>query len=222
MISLERTLFNYFEQTKNYIRAMPLNLGGIPGSGGGRGGPPGGFYGYLPQTRVSYDYSEAAASGIPASGYPTLLDNLNHIRYRLDAIESGGTSGRIDLYHNGIIVASGIQQLNLVGTLNVSVSGIYATIEHPVQYTEYFNILVPASGFSTDKIFIEDSLNIYYNGLRQFNTEYSEKLTLDGFTTSTLIPSGSKIVVDYLYYTTLQPGGTSGWGSVWGSMPWGA
>jgi len=45
------------------------------------GGPPGGFIGYLPQTRVTYDYSELKASGIASS--PTLLDNLNHIRYKL-------------------------------------------------------------------------------------------------------------------------------------------
>ena len=70
------------------VKAAPLVLGGVTGSGGGIGGPIGGFVGFLPQTRVAYDLSEIASSGTPLSGM-SLLDNLNHIRYRLDMLGSG-------------------------------------------------------------------------------------------------------------------------------------
>jgi hypothetical protein len=69
--------------------SAPMNLGGVPGISGGTGGPVGGLYGLLVQTRVAYDTSEAAYSGIhsnPPSG--TLLDNLAHIRLRLEDLEA--------------------------------------------------------------------------------------------------------------------------------------
>lgn len=71
------------------VKAAPLSLGGVAGSGGGIGGPIGGIVGWLPQTKVAYDLSEIASSGIPESGW-SMLDNLNHIRYRVQTLESGG------------------------------------------------------------------------------------------------------------------------------------
>lgn len=85
---LEYTVLELIESATRLMKAQPLNLGGIAGVGGGVGAPPGGFIGYLPQTRVAYDEDELASSGVPASGM-SLLDNLNHIRYRLNTIESG-------------------------------------------------------------------------------------------------------------------------------------
>lgn len=88
---LEYTILDMIESASRYIKTNPLNLGGISGTNGGLGGPPGGFIGQLPQTRVAYDTDEVASSGIPASGV-SLLDNLNHIRYRLGILESGGST----------------------------------------------------------------------------------------------------------------------------------
>lgn len=62
----------------------PIFLGGVAGPNGGSGEPPGGFIGQLTQSNVAYDQTEAAT----LSGISSLLDNLNHIRYRL-----GGGSG---------------------------------------------------------------------------------------------------------------------------------
>lgn len=232
MISLERTLFSYFESTKNYIRSQPLNLGGVAGSGGGAGGPPGGFYGYLPQSRVAYDYSELATSGPsipPPSGISiSLVDNLNHIRYRVSTLEAGsggGGTGRIDIYHNGYVVSSGIEQLNIIGDLNVTASGVTATIEHPVNYTEFYTVNVPTSEFSTDYVYISGSLNIYYNGLRQFYTDYTQIPASGMFLMNFVVPSGGKLVADYRYYesSSLPPTPPGGWGSSsWGSSSWGA
>lgn len=67
-------------------KAAPLVLGA---TSSGAGGPPGGYVGYLYQGKVSYDPYEVASSGVPESGI-SLIDNLNHIRYRLGVIESGG------------------------------------------------------------------------------------------------------------------------------------
>lgn len=67
-------------------QARGLLLGGIRGSGGGTGGPPGGFVGYLPQNRVAYDLSELATDSTVGSG--SLVDNLNHIRYRIGELEA--------------------------------------------------------------------------------------------------------------------------------------
>lgn len=90
----DRKFFEYLENLKRHLQTMPLNLGGLAAYSGGYGvkGPPAGYIGHLPQTRVSYDYTEAALSGVHPSGV-SLLDNLNHIRYRLTAVESGTVGG---------------------------------------------------------------------------------------------------------------------------------
>lgn len=66
-----------------------LNLGGVAGSGGGIGAPPGGFAGQLAQRYVTYDTSEAATF----SGNNSLVDNLNHIRARLVDLEENPPVG---------------------------------------------------------------------------------------------------------------------------------
>ena len=137
MSRYELQLFEYFSMFQRQLMAQPLLLGGAPGSGGGYGGRPGGFVGYLPQTRVSYDMSELATLATPASG--TLLDNLNHIRYRVSDLEttvSGMGTGSIEVQMNDILVANGITIVNFEGDaavidnsggkVTVTVSGIPA------------------------------------------------------------------------------------------------
>jgi len=82
----EHKFFEYLEDLKRFLLAQPLNLGGTVSSGSF--GRPTGYIGYLPQTKVSYDPYEVASSGISATA--TLLDNMNHVRYRLDDLEGGG------------------------------------------------------------------------------------------------------------------------------------
>lgn len=71
------------------VKASPMILGA---TASGVGGPPGGYVGYLYQGRVSYDPYEVASSGTPLSGM-SLIDNLNHIRARLDYVETSGVFG---------------------------------------------------------------------------------------------------------------------------------
>lgn len=91
---LEYTVLDMIESATRNSRAAPLNLGGFAGAGGGVGGPPGGFIGRLPQYQVGYDtYEIETMDTLPSgevgnSGW-SLVDNLNHIRYRLRAIEDG-------------------------------------------------------------------------------------------------------------------------------------
>lgn len=97
MAKLETTVLEMLENTARNLRVTPLNLGGLSGADGGGGGPPGGFVGQLPQREVTYDTTEAATLFTPASGM-SLVDNLNHIRYRIGEIEttiSGGVGGAI-------------------------------------------------------------------------------------------------------------------------------
>lgn len=99
-------VLDMIESATRNAKSFPLNLGGIAGVGGGVGGPPGGFIGWLPQTRVAYDYDEIASSGLPASGW-SLLDNLNHIRYRLGILESGAIPGTITVVDDETITTYG-------------------------------------------------------------------------------------------------------------------
>jgi hypothetical protein len=94
---LEYTILDMIESAARTMKTSPLNLGGVGGAGGGVGGPPGGFIGQLPQTRVAYDTDEFAYSGIQSvipSG--SIVDNLAHIRYRLNVLESGSSITVVD------------------------------------------------------------------------------------------------------------------------------
>jgi hypothetical protein len=101
-------LIRMFDNLKFQMMSRPLTLGGVTSSGGGSGGPPGGFLGVLPQSRVAYDLSEIATTFTPASGQ-SLIDNLNHIRSRIQSLEGGipGASNLI-IEKDGTLVASGV------------------------------------------------------------------------------------------------------------------
>jgi len=77
----EQTLFSYLENLKHQLNFRPLTLGGVSGENGGNSGPPGGFVGQLPQSKVAYDTVEASTiytiSGVPNSTrtqYPGYVD----------------------------------------------------------------------------------------------------------------------------------------------------
>ena len=115
----EAKFFEYFKNLERKVSLKPLMLGGRSYSGGGTGGPPGGFYGVLPQTRVAYDWTEEATLDTPASG-ESILDNLNHIRYDIVNIEDtlSGWSP-ISIEEDDVLVASGVTILNFEGDVNI-------------------------------------------------------------------------------------------------------
>jgi len=92
----EYAVLDMIESAARTVKTAPINLGGVGGAGGGVGIPPGGFIGRLAQFYVAYDTLEAATSDTLPSGVTgasgwSLVDNLNHIRYRLNILESGGS-----------------------------------------------------------------------------------------------------------------------------------
>jgi len=108
-MNFETELYNLLSNVKTIIRTQPLCLGGYSGENGGSGGPPAGFIGQLPQDRVTYDTTEAEISGTSTAA--SLVDNLNHIRYRIKILEDSQDSG-ITIKEDGQFVASGIITLN--------------------------------------------------------------------------------------------------------------
>jgi len=314
MINLERQLFSYFENLKNYMRIQPVVFAGVPGPSGGSGGPPGGIVGRLPQSAITFDTTEAETLYIPPSG-SSLVDNLNRIRYRIGQIEASGGGGyltvqssgitiesdttlinfrnhitvsqdspnqviidgaspsgilpidqtdvsfdateaevwpipgnptlktnldriryrvnvleedtgpgTITVYDNDILVASGITGLDFGGELNITVSGTVIGIEHPSWYTDNYTVSTNTTNFITSYRYILGSLRVYYNGLRQLKSNYSEgSPTYGTFTTGFTVPSGSNLIAEYQYYESSLPpaSGVFGWGAIpWGN-PWG-
>lgn len=115
--NFENQLYEYLSSIQSWVNARPINLGGMSGPGGGSGGP-WGFIGQLPQSRVTYDTSELSASGLPASGW-SLLDNLNHIRYRIDTIVAGSMA----VQWEDVEISPSITVLNFEGAVTVVDSG---------------------------------------------------------------------------------------------------
>ena len=207
--------FNYFDTLVRFIKAQPVNLAGIAAPSGGQGGGAG-YIGYLPQTRVAYDQTEAATQDTAPSG--SLLDNLNHIRYTITTL-SGIAAGGVIIEDDGVIVASGVTVLDFINNFEV-------VAETPTQVTI---ALVAPSGvvalsgihnedlsgqisgdtthFDTANIFHPGYLRVYYNGLRQDDGIISDG-DYGGFTTVFTVVDGDAIVVDY--DVTVSGGGGQG------------
>ncbi len=204
MPTFETVLFDYFNNIKNYIRAQPLFLGGVASSGGGAGGPPGGFVGMLPQNRISYDLSEAATDYTPISGY-TLVDNLNHIRYRIQALESG--SSILIIKDSGVVVSSGVTVIDFIGATVEEVSPGYVQVTTSggsggPGHTHVFGETITGSGtmFSTLYKYNTGTLIVFYNGLRQNKLYYTEDLNQQNFSTSFVVYSDDELIADYILY----------------------
>jgi hypothetical protein len=116
MQNYDYQILDLINMSRRQYEARALVLGGIASSSGGSGGPPGGFVGWLPQRRVAYDTAELATLYTPPSG-ESLYDNLNHIRYRIQILESGGGG------HSIYTVSSGYPQrskLRFLGSVVVT------------------------------------------------------------------------------------------------------
>jgi len=111
----EQQFFQYLQNIERNFNTRPLYLGGVGGSGGGSGG--GNIIGTLPQTRVSYDLSELATD-ITVSG-PSLLDNLNHIRWDIEVLQamcgSGSGAGLGHIIYDDEISLSPREKLTILG-----------------------------------------------------------------------------------------------------------
>jgi hypothetical protein len=116
MPTYEKEIYDLINTIRNQVRATPMYLGGITASGGGTGGPPGGFVGSLPQTRVTFDLSESASNAIPSGA--SLVHNLNRIRYRIAQLEAGSGGGGSTVI-SGISVTGNSFSMSDVSTLDI-------------------------------------------------------------------------------------------------------
>lgn len=115
--NFENQLYEYLSSMQSWMNVRPVNLGGMAGPGGGSGGP-WGYIGQLPQSKITYDSTEASTDYTPPSGM-SLLDNLNHIRYLIDNISAGS----IEVRWEDSIINSSITVLNFEGDVVVSDEG---------------------------------------------------------------------------------------------------
>ena len=208
----ENMLIDMINASQRSAMARPVNLGGVAGPSGGVGGPPGGFVGWLPQTRVGYDTDEFALN-TTASG-ATLLDNLNHIRYRLSVVESGGVSGGgHEIVYNGSTLTQRAK-LEFIGGVTVvdnpSTNTTVVTIPSgSYGYTENLSSQVPASGnhYTITNSGISDTLKIYVNGVREHATLSGMDANGLGFTIYDTLLLGDTLVVDYNNLSTASSTG---------------
>jgi hypothetical protein len=200
----EMNTFNYFDTLVRFLRAQPINLAGIAAPSGGQSGGPG-YVGYLPQTRVAYDETEAATQETAISG--SLLDNLNHIRYQVTTL-SGIAAGGVIIEEDGIVIASGVTVIDFIedfevleeasNQVSVSLAALDDTVTLSGVHGEDLSDQIGASQthFDTDSEFYPGFLRVYYNGLRQ-DAGITADDPPDGFTTDFTVVSGDAIVIDY-------------------------
>jgi hypothetical protein len=185
--------------------ASSINLGGVPGSGGGSGGPPGGFYGQLIQSQVAYDTTEAAVQGGPVGSGWSLVDNLNHIRYSI----LNSQSLPLVIQDEGTLVASGIPILNFTGPgVTASLTGSSVTIAvtgsggggetGTTVIWQDCTSQVPAAGdnYTISQPAISGTIKVFLNGLLQKPTNITQ--TSVSFHTTFGAISGDELVATYL------------------------
>lgn len=153
----ERELYNRINNVRMNLMARPLVLGGVASISGGSGGPPGGFIGYLPQNRVAYDTAELALISTPISGY-SLLDNLNHIRYRIDTLENTD-SGHVIVFNETEMAqrakltfsGSGVTVIDNEATnsTDITITSGSGTVTGSSAYTDFqlfSSVVIPSGG----------------------------------------------------------------------------
>ncbi len=196
----EKTLLGYIDSVRAQMLARPLNLGGVTSSGGGAGGGTG-YIGQLPQTRVTYDTSEVAASGLPVSGW-SLLDNLNHIRYRIYQLESN-PAAILSVKENGTIVSSGVTVIDFINAAVTETSPGVVTVTSQggsggSSHAHTYNVtLSGTTHFTTPESFNSGTLRVYYNGIRQDDSYFTADGGNGGFTLTFSTNPGDEVFVDY-------------------------
>lgn len=163
--------------TLGFSQTGRLVLGGEVGPDGGSGTPPGGFIGKLNQNYVTYDTTEALASG----GVSSLVDNLNHIRYN--------TGINVE----DIAVVSGFVQQNIINialnTEDIALNGIdiaQNAADIAVISGELDGFILPAASVEIDEIGtatyddIQDWLNNTNSSMYVEGCEITENANLDG------------------------------------------
>ena len=235
------TILEYINNAIRSSSVKAVNLGGVASSGGGAGIPPGGFVGYLPQTRVAYDMSELSASGLPESGW-SLLDNLNHIRYDIDeAYETlsedideiyttlSGIGGGGHIIQNEGVTIEQQDTMNFVGNMvNVVNIGSVTTVTISGNYLEYNETTNDGDifiGTRVNEVFTNNAALGITPTCTIVGGQPAASIITDGSdAVQTLVQDGSDIVIDLgsekaIWKTVfVSEGGFGGWiGNIYGS-----
>jgi len=125
----ENQLMEFFASMQSFNKLATLNLGGVSGPGGGSGGPPGGFIGLLPQSRITFDTTESSSDYYPPSG-ASLVHNLNRIRHRITVIEDEEivhqtiftTAGNLEVASNPLRIYNKLGSTQTITEVFLSVS----------------------------------------------------------------------------------------------------
>lgn len=229
---LDYIIVDLLESTARNIKAHPLNLGGIGGGGGGIGSPPGGYIGWLPQTRIAYDEDELATlstlpSGLnPPSGW-SLVDNLNHIRYRLNALEISSGILTVDEW-DGSPVINNVQELTFSGatvtnlgvghalvTITASSGGTALTVEEADGSPSITNVdkIIFSGAIVTDlgggDVRVTIASGISGSGILGINIEEDGILEGTSITTLNFTGAGVDVIVSGIIATITISGTTS-------------
>lgn len=199
----------------------PINFGGVGGPGGGSGVPPGNIFGLLIQTKVAFDTSEAAYSGI-LTNVPSgsLVDNLAHMRFTTSGLDdrvtiletTSGISG-IEIQKDDVIIETAATVLNFEGdpvsvinegagkvTVTISGTGAAAAPFLACYILEDLTSQVPASGnmyFLSNAPILSGSTAVHLNGLLQQPNNYIEDSVAGKITVLFDPIAGDELVVHY-------------------------
>ena len=213
-MNFERFFYEILTNVTRYIESRPLHLGGSSGASGGEGGRPGGYVGYLPQTRVAYDTTEAAT--LATSGSPSLVDNLNHIRYRIQDLESTITVSGLTIEKDNVPIVSNIRTIDFRGGVIVEDGGNYSANVFITLSGFGESIYVPSgvynvnlsnqitgntATFTLPETAIPNSIQVYLNGLQQVPVS----VTNNSFTLDFTPVTGDILYVNYDKLVGLAP-----------------
>ena len=163
-----------------------INLGGVPGPGGGSGIPIGGLIGQLIQSKVAYDTTEAEVLSPPPSGR-SLVHNLDTIRWRLGWLETHFGSPLI-IQEEGVQKASGVVIVNFQGGVNVTspqpntvnviitATGGGSVLGGVTVVFEDLTSQIPATDdfYVVSQPIMSGTSQVYMNGLHQVPSYYTE------------------------------------------------
>jgi len=197
----------------------------LTGNGGGSGIPPIDFIGRLIQTKVAFDTTEASNLTIPSG--PSLVTNLNRIRYWLNQYKStlsgeGASLVGIDDdggYYTSEDVEGALQELGVIitgwtwHTFLFSAEGTLGTGSKPLR------VYIPGP-FTIDKVYIAVNtpptgssiiVDVNKNGTTIFTTQANRpEIAISGYTDESGTPDITSLVLnDYLTFDIDQIGSST-------------
>jgi hypothetical protein len=193
------TIVDMIENAVRNMKLQPLYLAG----------PPAGIVGQLAQTNVLYDIDELASSGYVSISGMSLLDNMNHIRYRIGLLESGV----VPLYFTDLLDVPGsyVGDAGMAVVVNATEDGLeFAVISggtgHVIEYSGSPQTARSNLNFTGNVIVTDDSLNdrttvTVQSGVSNFTDLSDVNPSYSGSAGLSVVVNASEDGLDYTYIT---------------------